>query len=132
MTKSTELTVLDKQGKWLKVAVIGWIWEASTTPDKDITLGPKYRASIIMLEDRETATSVLTRLKNGEDFGVMAKSKSIHPTAKKDGDLGFFRQGDFSTEFEKAIFGVKAGNLTGIVDIKVQDKTYYCIFKRVK
>lgn len=130
--KSTELTVLDKQGKWIKVAVIGWIWEASTSSDKESTLGPKYRASIIMLETREEAEAVLTRLKAGEDFGILAKAKSVHPTANKDGDLGFFRKGEFSPEFERAIFAVKPDQFTGIVDVKVQDETYYCIFKRVK
>lgn len=132
VNKSTELTVLDKQGKWLKVAIIAWIWEASTTTDKETTLGPKYRASIIMLETRASAEEVLTRLKAGEDFGVLAKAKSIHPTAEKEGDLGSFRKGDFSAEFERAIFAVKPGQITGIVEVKANEATYHCIFKRIK
>ncbi|MBN1350888.1 peptidylprolyl isomerase [candidate division KSB1 bacterium] len=130
--KSTELNLLDQKGKWVKVAIVAWMWEPSTTEDKGATLGPQYKASIIMLETLEDAQSVLTRLKAGEDFGVLAKGKSIHPTAAKDGDLGFFRKGDFSPEFERAIFAVQKGQTTGIVEVKLQDKIYFCIFKRTQ
>ena len=132
VNKSAELTLLDKKGKWVKVAVIAWIWAPSVTENKDVTLGPKFRASLIMLEARTEAEAVLAKIKAGEDFGVLAKAKSIHPTSAKSGDLGFFRKGDFSAEFERAIFAVNPGQLTGIVEIKPQDTTYFCIFKRTQ
>lgn len=132
ISKGTELIELERQGKWVKVAFSAWIWAASTTEAKDEALGPKNRASIIMLEFRQDAEDVLNQLKAGKTFEEMAQLKSIHPTAPKGGDLGFFRKGDFNEKFETAIFALQANQVSGIVEITLENKTYFCIFKRVQ
>jgi len=32
--QSTEMKVLEEKNNWVKVQITGWIWKASTTPDK--------------------------------------------------------------------------------------------------
>lgn len=132
ITKGVELIELERQGKWVKVAFSAWIWAASTTEAKDEALGPKNRASIIMLEFRQDADDVLNQIKAGKSFEEMAKAKSIHPTAQKGGDLGFFRKGDFNEKFETAIFALQPNQVSGIIEITLENKTYFCIFKRVQ
>ncbi|MBN2088972.1 peptidylprolyl isomerase [candidate division KSB1 bacterium] len=85
-----------------------------------------------MLEFRQDAEDVLNQLKAGKTFEEMAQLKSIHPTAPKGGDLGFFRKGDFNEKFETAIFALQANQVSGIVEITLENKTYFCIFKRVQ
>jgi len=55
------------------------------------------------------------RLKNGEDFAKVAKEVSEGPTAKRGGDLGYFKRGQMVKPFEDAAFGMKVGQVSGIV-----------------
>ncbi len=67
----------------------------------------------ILVADEATANTVETRLKNGEDFGKIAKELSID-TASKDsgGDLGWFTKGTMVTEFETAAWALKVGEIS--------------------
>lgn len=130
--KGTELYQLEKQGKWVKVALTAWVWAPSTTEEKDKALGPKNRASIIMVEDKATAEAIQGELKAGKSFEAIAKEKSIHPNGARGGDLGEFRRGDFDEKFENAIFSIQPGQTSQIVEITLEGQTFYCIFKRVK
>lgn len=78
------------------------------------------------------AEAVLARLKNGEDFTkVAAEVSEDADTAKKGGDLGTITPGKTnSAEFEKALFALKSGELSAVVEtpfglhiIKVDEKT---------
>lgn len=69
------------------------------------------------------------RLKNGEDFAKVAKDVSEGPSAKRGGDLGYFRRGQMVKPFEDAAFAMKTGQVSDIVRtrfgfhiIKVTDK----------
>ncbi|MCI0515536.1 peptidyl-prolyl cis-trans isomerase [candidate division KSB1 bacterium] len=130
--RSTELLELERQGKWVKVALTAWVWAAATTEVKDEALGPKFRASLIMVEYQTDAQDILTKLKAGQSFEELAKAKSVHPTAQNGGDLGFFQKGDFDAKFESAIFNVQPNQISGIIELKVETKTYFCIFKRIQ
>lgn len=132
LSKGTELLEMERQGKWVRVVLSGWIWAPSVTENKEEALGPKSRASLIMLEYRQDAVDILAKLKAGESFEELAKLKSIHPTSVKGGDLGFFRRGDFDEKFETAIFALQPNQTSGVVELEVNNKTYFCIFKRVQ
>ena len=132
LLKGAEMYEMERKGKWVKVVISGWIWAPSTSENKDEAMGPKSRASIIMLEFRSDAEEILTKLNAGATFEDLAKLKSIHPTSQRGGDLGFFRKGDFDPKFENAIFSLQPNQTSGIVELEINKKTYYCIFKRVE
>lgn len=75
------------------------------------------------------AQAVLVRLKK-EDFGKVASQVSEDPGSKtKNGELGYFGHGQMMKEFEDAAFGLKVGQVSGLVKtaygfhiIKVLDK----------
>lgn len=55
-------------------------------------------------------------LKKGDRFADLAKKYSQDPgSAKVGGDLGVFQQGMMVPEFDKAVFGMKVGQVSGIV-----------------
>lgn len=110
-------------------------------PDK-FKQGERVRASHILIrtpenadaktkeEARTKATSVLSEVKAGKDFGELAKHYSQDPgSAVKGGDLGYFTQGQMVGPFDQAAFGLKPGAVSDIVEtpfgfhiIKVADK----------
>jgi len=66
---------------------------------------------------RETATSVLTRARGGEDFAALATTYSQDTgTAPKGGDLGFFPRGRMVKPFEEAAFNLSAGAISDLVE----------------
>lgn len=66
-------------------------------------------------KSRETAESVLKRLRSGEDFAALAKEFSIDGSKDKGGDLGWFGPGDMVPEFEKAAYALKPGEISEVV-----------------
>ncbi|MHA2220220.1 MAG: peptidylprolyl isomerase [Candidatus Hodarchaeales archaeon] len=73
----------------------------------------KIRASHILCKSKPESQNVMDRLKSGETFDALAKDKSICPSGKRGGDLGYFGKGVMVKEFEKAAFKLKKGDVTG-------------------
>jgi peptidyl-prolyl cis-trans isomerase D len=62
------------------------------------------------------AEDLLKQLKAGADFSKLAEKNSDDSSnAPKGGDLGWFVRGTMVPEFDKAVFAMKAGELSGIV-----------------
>lgn len=59
---------------------------------------------------------VLDSLKAGASFEELAKRYSEDGTAKKGGDLGFSKRGEFVPQFEEAAYKLNAGQVSGIVE----------------
>lgn len=72
----------------------------------------EFNASHILVEQEEEAFKVLKQLKNKEKFSELAKSVSIGPSAKNEGNLGWFSTGQMVKEFEKATSSLKKGEFT--------------------
>ena len=65
---------------------------------------------------RKRAEELLQKLKNGEDFAKLAEKNSEDTvSAKKGGDLGFFKKGDMVKPFEEAAFSLKTGELSPLI-----------------
>jgi NIMA-interacting peptidyl-prolyl cis-trans isomerase 1 len=57
------------------------------------------------------------RIKNGDiSLGQLALTESDCSSARKQGDLGYFGQGDMQKEFEDAAFALRPGEISGVVD----------------
>lgn len=64
-------------------------------------------------EAKTKAEDIIQRLKNGEDFGTLAKEYSDDKGSKENGgDLGYFNTGDMVEEFEKAAYALDVDEYT--------------------
>lgn len=65
---------------------------------------------------RAEADAIRARLEAGEDFAKLAKENSDDPgSAKQGGDLGFFNSGDMVPAFDKTVFAMNKGDISGPV-----------------
>ena len=69
-------------------------------------------------EARTKIESLQAKLKNGEDFGALAKEYSEGPSGPKGGDLGFFGRGQMVKPFEETAFSMKPGQVSGVVETR--------------
>jgi len=98
--------------------------------EKEFTEPEQIKAAHILLEDEETAVSVLEEIKEEKiTFEEAAKEYSTGPSAEKGGELGFFSKGQMVPEFEEEAFKLETGELSEPVKtqygwhlIKVLDK----------
>lgn len=67
---------------------------------------------------RKKADDLLQRVKNGEDFGELAKHFSDGSTAKQGGDLGKFERGQLASNIEQAVFGLQRMQTTDVIPTK--------------
>ncbi len=67
-------------------------------------------------EVREKAAKVLELAKKGEDFAQLAQKYSEGPTKTKGGDLGFFGRGQMVKSFDEAVFSMKEGQVSEIIE----------------
>jgi peptidyl-prolyl cis-trans isomerase C len=93
-----------------------------------IKVAPDAEESI-KIQARKKIETVQKKVRQGEDFGLLAKTNSEGPTAQRDGDLGYFHRGRMAKPFEDAAFALNVGEVSGIVEtqfgyhlIKVTDK----------
>jgi len=78
----------------------------------------KVHARHILVKTKEEAQKIIDELKNlkGDElkkkFIELAKSKSIGPSGKNGGDLGYFGKGQMVPAFQDAAFALKKGEIT--------------------
>ena len=72
----------------------------------------KYRASHILVEDKDTAQMIFEKLQQGENFEKLAFEYSIDPQAKRNkGDLGYFVWGSMIEEFQQRVVQMEPGEI---------------------
>jgi peptidyl-prolyl cis-trans isomerase C len=100
-----------------------------------------FRASHILIRVEPNATEaqkkearvriegLLAELKGGADFAALAKAHSQDGSAPSGGDLNFFQRGQMVEPFQKAVDGLKVGEISGVVEtqfgyhvVKLTDK----------
>jgi peptidyl-prolyl cis-trans isomerase SurA len=67
---------------------------------------------------KKKADTALQRVKDGEDFGEIAKRLSDGSTAKQGGFLGVYKRGELSKQLEDVVFTMKKNELTDVMDTK--------------
>ena len=72
---------------------------------------PKYTLHILVKTEDE-AFGLLYDINHGKDFAEAAKSKSLCPSGKKGGDLGWFGRGQMVKEFEIVVFAMKLNEVS--------------------
>lgn len=82
----------------------------------DIAIGPKFSQREIAAT-RTLLLALLDSLKLGIEFGDLARRHSQDPgSAAQGGDLGFVRRGQFVKEFETAVFALREGQVSDLVE----------------
>lgn len=71
----------------------------------------KVHALHILVKTEPEANEILFDLRRGADFGGVAKARSICPSAKKGGDLGWFGRNQMVKEFETLAFSLPVNEL---------------------
>ena len=81
---------------------------------KNFKASKEFNASHILLKSENEALEIIGKLKNKSKFSELAKAHSIGPSAKNDGQLGWFQSGQMVEAFEKATFALEKGNITKV------------------
>jgi peptidyl-prolyl cis-trans isomerase SurA len=69
-------------------------------------------------ELRAKAQKLHDRVKDGEDFGELAKRFSDGATAQQNGFLGIYKRGELSKELEDTVFRMKKNEMTDVIETK--------------
>lgn len=80
--------------------------------------GDQVKASHILVKTEKEAQDVLAQLKGGAKFEDLARKHSVDPAGQKGGDLGWFGKDAMIPEFEKVVFAMKEGDISGVVKTK--------------
>lgn len=67
---------------------------------------------------RGAAERVRERVLAGESFAELAMELSADPSARKGGDLGYFKRGQLAPQFEEAVFSLEPGEVSEVVQTR--------------
>ncbi|MGH9441427.1 MAG: peptidylprolyl isomerase [Thermoanaerobaculia bacterium] len=76
----------------------------------------QVRAARIFTKQRGEADNARQRISRGEEFSTVAKAVSRAPDAASGGQMGWVERGDLPSEFESAIFRLKAGEVSPVIE----------------
>ncbi len=68
---------------------------------------------------RKKIGEILDKVRQGQDFASLARTYSEDPSGAKGGDLGYIRQGQVMKPFEEALFALKTGEVSGVVETRL-------------
>ena len=89
---------------------------------------PRLRLSQILVKDRALADDIRGRAADGEDFGHLARSYSVGPTAAEGGDIGQMTLADINPTMAAALEGVPVGGVTQVIETPAG----FMLFKRME
>jgi peptidyl-prolyl cis-trans isomerase C len=92
----------------------------------DKTSREQVTASHILVETEAEAKSIISALREGNDFAELAKEKSTGPSGPNGGALGTFGRGQMVPAFETAAFNIAIGSFS---DIPVQTQFGWHVIK---
>lgn len=78
---------------------------------------PRVRARHVLFKTREDAAAARAQLLKGADFAALAREKSVDPYSRDNGgDLGWISAGTMVKSFEDALFALKPGEISDLVE----------------
>ena len=85
---------------------------------REFLLPERVKVSQILLPSEEKAVEILESLKDGdpENFRKLAKAQSVGVEASRGGEMGVFAMGQLPEEMEKAIFALKEGEVSPVLE----------------
>ena len=69
----------------------------------------EVKARHILVAEKQTAEDIISKLRDGADFIMLAEEKSTGPSGPNGGDLGYFGRGAMVPAFETAAFDLDIG-----------------------
>jgi parvulin-like peptidyl-prolyl isomerase len=72
----------------------------------------RVNAQHILVKTEDQAKEILEEINQGKSFEDIAKAKSLCPSGKKGGNLGWFSHGQMVREFQNAAFALKKGQIS--------------------
>ncbi len=96
----------------LVLGLAGLMMSVAQAQQDEVTLG------IIVVRTSQEANQILSALKAGADFQVLAKERSVDSTANQGGRMDGLRPADLRPELREALKNVTAGHFTGVVPFK--------------
>ena len=85
---------------------------------REIEVSTEGKQDSELPELKKKAETALKRVKDGEDFGEIAKRFSDGSTAKQGGFLGIYKRGELSKQLEDIVFKMKKNDLTDVMDTR--------------
>jgi peptidyl-prolyl cis-trans isomerase C len=82
---------------------------------EEFRVGQRIKARHIVVKTRQEAEDIERQLAAGGDFGAIAGARNTDNTRPKNGELGWVSRGVMVKPFEAALFSLKPGERSGIV-----------------
>ncbi len=84
----------------------------------------QYKLKHVLIKDsppeaEKKAQEALAKIKEGEDFSIIARKYSEDPNASSGGDLGFLEKDKLIPEIREAIDTLKVGEISGVIKTRL-------------
>jgi peptidyl-prolyl cis-trans isomerase C len=90
----------------------------------------EWRASHILVKDRNLADDISKRIKQGAHFESLAREHSTCPSKSSGGDLGWFGPGKMVAAFEAAVKRLSPGSVGDVVQTQFGYHIIKCTVRR--
>lgn len=90
-------------------------------------------ARVIVVEDAPASMRVAAKIRRGADFSLTAMKESKDPSGKAGGVLPWIGRGDLAFPgVEKRLFAAQAGQVVGPLEVQVQGRAQWQIYKIIR
>jgi peptidyl-prolyl cis-trans isomerase SurA len=85
---------------------------------REIKVSTEGKGEAELPDLKKKAETALKRVKDGEDFGEIAKRLSDGTTKEQGGYIGMFKRGELAKQLEDILFKMKRNDLTDVIETK--------------